>query len=113
MTKEIRNRKSEIPTARSWVGIRNLALGVLSSFVIRYSGFILRVLFRLYRLFSSLRHRSQKRFTGAGLFVVCALIATAIMGLDTENTIAYQGFTLLLFLLVVAGCFSWFLRVRI
>jgi uncharacterized protein (DUF58 family) len=71
---------------------------------------ILRILYRFYRLFSWLRYVIQRRFTHAGLTVLVALMATALMGLDTENTVAYQAFTLLLFLLVIAISFSWFFR---
>ncbi len=73
---------------------------------------VLKVLYRLYRLFSWLRYQGQRRFTLAGLTVLGALVAMAFTGLDTENTIAYQGFTLLLFLLVVAFSFNGLFRAR-
>jgi uncharacterized protein (DUF58 family) len=68
----------------------------------------MRLLYRLYRLSSGLQHWAQKRFTRSGWFLLCALFLSGIMGLDTENTIAYQAFTLLLILLFVAVLFSWF-----
>jgi uncharacterized protein (DUF58 family) len=73
---------------------------------------LLRILFRLYRIFSGLRFRAKRRFTRPGLAVLGALSVAAIMGSDTENNMAYQGFTLLLFLLLVAVAFSWFFRAR-
>ncbi len=44
----------------------------------------------------------RKRFTGAGLLVVTGLGVSALMGVDTDLTMAYQVFTLLLSLLVVS-----------
>src|SRR5437879_12923289 len=35
-----------------------------------------------------------------------------MFGLDTENTVGYQAFTLLASLLAVAVCFGWFFRMR-
>src|SRR2546425_11794050 len=72
----------------------------------------MRLLYRFYRLVSGVRYWAAKRFRRAGWFVLCALIAAGIMGLDTENSVAYQGFTLLLLLLLVAVAFSWFFRAR-
>jgi uncharacterized protein (DUF58 family) len=40
------------------------------------------------------------------------IVASAVIGPDTENNVAYQGFALLLFLLLVAISFSIFFRVR-
>ena len=41
-----------------------------------------------------------------------ALVVAAVLGQDTENTVAYQAFMLLAALLVVAVPFSWFFRAR-
>ena len=68
---------------------------------------ILRILYRLYRLLSSLRYRAQRRFTQAGVVVLIAMLTAAMLGLDTDNNVAYQAFALLLFLLLVAAVFSW------
>src|SRR5437870_9012701 len=72
----------------------------------------MRFLYRLYRLVSGLRYSAAKRFTRTGWFVLCALITTGVMGLDTENSVAYQGFTLLLFVLLVGIGFSGFFSTR-
>jgi uncharacterized protein (DUF58 family) len=68
---------------------------------------LLRFLYRLYRILSSLRYWAQRRFTQAGLGVLTALVAAAMLGLDTDNNVVYQVFTLLLFLLLIAAGFSW------
>src|SRR5437667_3647269 len=62
------------------------------------------------RFFSGVRYWCHKRLTPAGLGILCALIAAALMGPDTENNVAYQAFTLLICMLVVAAAFSWWFR---
>jgi uncharacterized protein (DUF58 family) len=69
--------------------------------------FLLRILYRLYRLLSSMRYRAQRRFTPAGVVVLVSMLTAAMLGLDTDNNISYQAFALLLFLLVAAALFSW------
>jgi uncharacterized protein (DUF58 family) len=44
--------------------------------------------------------------------LVIALAAAATLGIDTENTVAYQAFTPLLFLLLLAACFAFAFRAR-
>jgi uncharacterized protein (DUF58 family) len=63
-------------------------------------------------MFSSLWYWLPRRFAPAGLAVSGALFVAAVVGTDTENTVAYQGFALLLFLLLVAIGFSWRFRLR-
>jgi uncharacterized protein (DUF58 family) len=69
---------------------------------------IWRVVYRSYRVFSWLRYWTQRRFTRAGWVVLASLFVTTVMGLDTENLVAYQGFSLLLVLLLLAFAFSRF-----
>jgi uncharacterized protein (DUF58 family) len=69
-------------------------------------------LYRSYRIFSGLRYWVLRRFTRPGLVMLGAMFATAMMGPDTDNNVAYQAFTLLFFLLAIAFVFSWFFRVR-
>jgi uncharacterized protein (DUF58 family) len=69
--------------------------------------FFLRILYRLYRILSSLRYRAQRRFTPAGVVALVSMLTAAMLGLDTDNNVAYQAFALLLFLLGVAALFSW------
>jgi uncharacterized protein (DUF58 family) len=73
--------------------------------------FLLKPIYRLYRLISGARFWVARRFTAAGVGVVIGLIATASMGADTDNTVAYQAFTLLASLLFLAVFFGWGLRV--
>ncbi len=71
-----------------------------------------RLQYRLYRLSRSLRQRVRRRVTNMGLVFIGAVVLTAFMGIDTENNMDYQVFSLLLFLCVVASCFNWFFRLQ-
>jgi uncharacterized protein (DUF58 family) len=73
---------------------------------------VFRILYWFSRWFSSLRHWLRQRLTPAGWLVLGALMAAATMGMDTENTVAYQAFPLLLFMLIIAVASSWFFRMR-
>ncbi len=42
------------------------------------------------------------RFTPGGLLVLGGLVTSAVVGLDTNQTVAYQIFTLLLALLILS-----------
>ena len=68
--------------------------------------------FRLYRLVSWLRHAIPRRFTPAGLLALSVLIASGLVGLDMDQTMAFQGFALLLCLVSVAMAASVFYRAR-
>ena len=63
-----------------------------------------------YRLVSGLAHWFRRRFTNAGLFVIAALVFSAIAGMDTTRTVPYQIFTFLFALLLVAIACSFFSR---
>ncbi|HWX22789.1 MAG TPA: DUF58 domain-containing protein [Candidatus Binatia bacterium] len=69
-----------------------------------------KVLYRVYRLFSWVRYRAGRRLTKPGLVLLGALVLAGLMGPDTDDSVTYQGFALLLFLLAVAVCFSAFFR---
>ncbi|HYG23495.1 MAG TPA: DUF58 domain-containing protein [Verrucomicrobiae bacterium] len=73
---------------------------------------VFKVLYRFYRLFSGFRYRLRRRLTPAGWMVVIALGAAATMGVDTENTVAYQAFAPLLCLFLAAAAFSLIFRAR-
>jgi uncharacterized protein (DUF58 family) len=73
---------------------------------------ILRVLYRFYRTFSWFRYRVKRRLTPAGWMVIIALGAAATMGVDTDNTVAYQAFTPLLCLFLASACSAFFFRTR-
>lgn len=68
---------------------------------------IYKSLYLLYRLFSGARHWAGRRFTRAGLAVLGAVFVAAILGLDPENSVSYQGFSVLLGVLLVAAAFSF------
>ena len=61
-----------------------------------------KFLYRSLGLFSTLSYRLKRRFTPAGKFVFAGLIACAVVGVDTNQTVAYQAFTFLLALFLIA-----------
>ena len=63
---------------------------------------ILKLLYRADRLFSWSKYWTLRRFTRPGQAVLGAVMAAAFMGLDTESSVGYQAFTLLIALLLVA-----------
>ncbi len=71
-----------------------------------------RMLYRLERVAARMRYATRRRFTGTGKAVLGALVITAAMGMDTENTVAYQAFTFVLAMLFVAACLSLVFRGR-
>src|ERR1051326_1041568 len=75
--------------------------------------FLWFLIYRLYCATSSVRYWGGRRFTAAGLGILGAAGGSALLGPDTENNVAYQAFTLLVCLLLVAFVFSWFFRVRL
>jgi tellurite resistance protein TehA-like permease len=72
--------------------------------------FLWFLIYRLYCATSSVRYWGRRRFTAAGLGILGAATVAALVGTDTENNVAYQAFTLLACLLLVAFVFSWFFR---
>ena len=73
---------------------------------------IWRAVYRFYRVMSLLIYWSQRRFTLAGWLVLAACFVTALAAVDTETLSAYQGYVLLLLLLVTSFVFSWFFRLK-
>lgn len=73
---------------------------------------IFRLLYLLYRTFSGGRYWAVRRFTPPGLAVLGGAITAALLGVDPENTVGYQAFTLLTALLLVAVLFSLRFRLR-
>lgn len=73
-------------------------------------GPIFRLLYLLYRLFSSVRYWVLRRFTPAGLGMLGSLTIVVPLAFDTENNVAYQVCSLLFTLLVFALAFGWWLR---
>jgi len=73
---------------------------------------IWRVIYRFYRLFSWLRYWTQRRFTRAGWVVLASFGMTTLLSMDTDNMIVYQGFCILLVLLLFALISSRFFPVN-
>jgi uncharacterized protein (DUF58 family) len=73
---------------------------------------IYKLIYRIYRATSSSWHWSQRRFTPAGFCMAGAVLVTGSIGLDIENTVTYQAFSLLVMFLVLAFAASWFFRAR-
>ena len=67
---------------------------------------ILLVLYRLYRLCSGLWLWARRRFTPAGIAVLGGTITAMALGVDTDNNVIYQAFTLLLSLIFVSLLFG-------
>jgi len=72
-----------------------------------------KMVYRVYRVFSRLWYWAQRRFTRAGWIVLASLFVTTIMSVDTDNLVAYQGFSLLLMLWLLAFAFSRFFRANL
>jgi uncharacterized protein (DUF58 family) len=73
---------------------------------------IFKALYRVYRLLSWIQYQGGRRFTRGGLLALAALVAAGVMQVDTDNTVTYQAFTPIFFLLFIAIVFSWFFRAR-
>src|SRR5436190_11952065 len=71
-----------------------------------------RILYRLYRIISSLQHSARRRFTPDGWIVFVDLLLTGGMATDTEQSLGYQAFALLLCLALAAVAVAPFFRVR-
>jgi uncharacterized protein (DUF58 family) len=73
---------------------------------------IFRPLYLIYRGLSGTRHWVSRRFTRTGLVVLVTWMITGLMGFDTENSVAYQGFSVLLSLMLVGLLFMPLFRGR-
>jgi uncharacterized protein (DUF58 family) len=73
---------------------------------------IFKIVYRFYRFFSWIQYQAGRRFTAAGMLVIITVVASGMMGLDTDNTVTYQAFTPLFFLLLISFVFTWFFRAR-
>ena len=71
-----------------------------------------RLAYRLYRWVSSLNHWAKRRLTPGGWILLVGLILTGGMATDTEQSLGYQAFTLLLCLTVTALVVAPFFRLR-
>lgn len=72
-----------------------------------------RIVYFFHRIFSWLRYRGMRRFTAAGLVVLAGVFVSGAMGVDMDSTVAYQVYSITLFLLIVSFGFGWLFRPRI
>ncbi len=71
-----------------------------------------RLAYRIYRLASTLNHWARRRLTRGGLLVGFGLLLTAGMATDTEQSMGYQAFGLLLCVCAAAMATVPFFRMR-
>ena len=71
-----------------------------------------RALYRSFRLVHALESWIERRFTTAGRLALGGLAASAVIGVDTNRTVAYQAFAFLAVLVVVAMAASPLFRGR-
>jgi len=71
-----------------------------------------RLLYHSFRIFYLLQNWRRRRFTDSGTIALIALASSAVVGLDTNKTMAYQVFAFLLSLFIIAMIFSLFFRAR-
>ena len=70
------------------------------------------LLYHIYRLMYAFRKWRLRRFTQVGRAALAGLVLSAVVGLDTKQTMAYQAFTLLLALILIDMVSSLFFRCR-
>ena len=71
-----------------------------------------RLVYKVFALYYLLWRWYRRRFTGGGLLVAGGLAASAVVGLDTNLSMAYQIFTFLFALLAISIGWSQFFRNR-
>src|SRR5438552_18071104 len=71
-----------------------------------------RLLYRWFSSFSAFQYRLDRRFTRAGSLALGVLGAAVVIGLDTNRTVGYQVFALVLALVVLSAASSLVLRGR-
>ena len=69
-----------------------------------------RLSYAVYRRSSSLRYRFERRFTRAGVLVLAAALVSAGLGMDLEQSLAYQLFSFLCALLAISVMSAVFFR---
>lgn len=74
---------------------------------------IKRFLYLNFRIFHVVKRWIKRRFTKAGLLVLVGLVASAVVGLDTHQTLAYQAFTFLLALTLTSLACGVLFRARL
>ncbi len=72
----------------------------------------MKLLYRLFCFSYGIQQWLVRRFTTGGFAILVCLLAAAIIGLDTKQTMAYQVFAFLLAVLIMAIAFSFYFRWR-
>ena len=72
-----------------------------------------RIFFHNFRILFNLSRWTRQRLTPAGWLVFGSLIAAGVFGVDTQKTLAYQFFSLLLALFLLASFSSLFFKIRL
>jgi len=67
----------------------------------------------VFRTVAGIGYWLTRRLTRAGMLVAGVLVASAALGIDTNQTVAYRIFALAAGLLAVAGMSAWLLRERL
>ena len=73
----------------------------------------MKLIYRLFCLIYRIQQLILKRFTAVGIAILLCSIATIVIGLDTKQTMAYQVFTFLLAILLMAIAFGFWFEVRL
>jgi len=71
-----------------------------------------RISYRIFSAVSGIWFRMARRFTGAGFLALGTLVTAGALGIDTNQTLAYQVFTFLCALLAAAMLAAFVLRPR-
>ncbi|HLO87342.1 MAG TPA: DUF58 domain-containing protein [Nostocaceae cyanobacterium] len=71
-----------------------------------------RFLYSLLRFISSIQYKLKRRITPSGFAVLTCLFFSAILGLDTNQSVTYQIFTFLLSIVIISLIYSIFSRYR-
>ena len=69
-----------------------------------------RLSYRIYSAISGTWFWATRRFTGAGFLALGAMVTAGALGIDTNQTLAYQIFTLILALIIAAMFAAFLLR---
>ena len=72
----------------------------------------MKLIYRWFRLVYRVQQLILKRFTVVGMAILLCSIATIVIGLDTKQTMAYQVFTFLVAILLIAIAFGFWFEVR-
>lgn len=72
-----------------------------------------RIFYHLFRFTYVTKTWFMRRFTKTGKMVVLCLVISAVVGLDTKGTMAYQAFTFLLSILAIAMLSGLFFRLHV